>query len=67
MAQAVAHLTLDFSSGHDLPVCGIEAHTGLCADSVGPAWDSLPPLSLSLCPSLAVVCAHSLSNERSKL
>ena len=32
---------LDFSSGHDLIVCEIEPHTGLCADSTEPAWDSL--------------------------
>ena len=40
VAQSVGCLTLDFSSGHDLKVCGIEPHVGLCADSVEPAWDS---------------------------
>ena len=46
MAQSVEHLTLDFSSGHDLMVCEFEPNIGLGADSVEPAWDSL-----SLCPS----------------
>ena len=41
------HLTLDFGSGHDLSVLGIEPSVGLCADSAEPAWDSLSPL----CPS----------------
>ena len=43
VAQSVECLTPDFSSGHDLTVRGIECHVGLCADSVEPAWDSLPP------------------------
>ena len=33
---------LGFSSGHDLMVHDIEPHVGLCADSVDPAWDSVP-------------------------
>ena len=49
VAQSVEHLTLDFSSGHDLMVCGFEPHVQLCTDSVEPAWNSL---SLSLCPYL---------------
>ena len=50
MAQSVKRLTLDFGSGHDLMVRGIEPRVGLCADSVEPAWDflSLSLLSLSL-------------------
>ena len=28
--QLVKHLTLDFSSGHDLTVRGLEPHMGLC-------------------------------------
>ena len=44
--------TLDFSSGHDLTVGGIDLCIGLCADSVESAWDwdslshclSAPPL-----------------------
>ena len=38
MAQSVKHLSLNFGSGHDLTVRGIEPHVGLCAE---PAWDSL--------------------------
>ena len=53
VAQLVEGPTLDFGSDHDLTVCEIEPHFGLCADSVEPAWDSrsLPQprlLSLSL-------------------
>ena len=55
MVQLVKHPTLDFSSGHDLSVCEIKPHVGLCADLTEPAWDSLSPslsapflLSLSL-------------------
>ena len=48
MAQLVKRLTLDFGSGHNLMVCGIEPHTALCTDRVKPAWNSLSP-SLSLC------------------
>ena len=48
-AQSVKHLTIGFSSGHDLTVLEFKPHIGLCADSVEPAWDSLSPLSL--CPS----------------
>ena len=45
LGGSVKRQTLDFGSGHDLTVCEIEPHIGLCADSVEPAWDSL-----SLCP-----------------
>ena len=41
MAQSVKHLTLDFSSGHDLMVPEIEP----CSEE--PAWDPLSP-SVSL-------------------
>ena len=40
MAQLVKRLTLGFGTGHALMVC-------LCVDSAEPAWDPLPPLSLS--------------------
>ena len=53
VAQLAKHLTLDFGSGHDLMVREFKPQTGLCADSVEPAWDSLSP-SLSL-------LTHSLS------
>ena len=47
MAQLVKRPTLGFSSGHDLTVHEFEPRTGLCADSVEPAWDSLSlPLHL---------------------
>ena len=50
MAQSVKRLTPGFGSGHDLTVCEFEPGVELCADSVGPAWDSLssPHLFLSL-------------------
>ena len=31
---------LDFGSGHDLTVYGIEPHVGLHADSLEPVWDA---------------------------
>ena len=46
VAQLVKHSTLDSGSGHDLTVCGLEPHVGLCADSTEPASDP-PFLSLS--------------------
>ena len=64
MAQSVKHLTLDLGSGHDLMVCGIKPHVGLCTDGSEPvAILSLPlslfapswlPLSLSLSLSLSL-------------
>ena len=53
VVQLVKPLALAFSSGHDLMVCEMEPHLGLCADSMEPAWDSLP-LSLPL-PGLCVL------------
>ena len=50
MAQSLMHLTLDFSSGHDLMARGMEPCIGLCADSVGPAEDPLSPPSLGPSP-----------------
>ena len=47
MAQVVETLTLDFNSGHDLTVLGLEPHVGLHAVDTEPAWDSLSP-SLSV-------------------
>ena len=43
MAQSVKRLTRDFGSGHDLAVPEIKMHSGLCADSEEPGWDSLSP------------------------
>ena len=60
MAQSVEHPTLDFGSGHDLTVHGIEPHIKLCTGSMEPTWDSLspslfaPPLTLSLSLSLSL-------------
>ena len=47
MARLVKHLTLAFGSGHDLMAREFEPRIRFCADSMEPAWDSLP-LSLSL-------------------
>ena len=55
LARSVKHLTLDFSSGHDLMVCGIEPHIRFCADSAKPAWD------FSLCVPPLLTCIHTLS------
>ena len=52
-AQSLKHLTLDFGSGHDLTVRGMDPRVGLCADGTQPAWDSLSP-SLSAPPLLAL-------------
>ena len=57
--QSGNHLTLNFSSGHDLMGHGIELHIRLCADSAKPAWDSLSP-------SLPLLCNYSLSLSLSK-
>ena len=62
VAQSVEHLTLDLGSGHDLTICGIEPHVGLCADSMEPTWDSVSP-SLSAPPLLVL----SLSKKKKNL
>ena len=59
VAQLVKGPTLDFGSGHDLTVCEIEPHVGLCSVSTEPVWDSLSPSLLP--PQLVHVCALSLS------
>ena len=43
LGHSVEGLTLDFGSGHDLAVRGIEPRVGLLTDSVEPMWDSLSP------------------------
>ena len=48
-AQSVERWILGLGSGHDLTVGGIEPHVGLHADSVEPAWDSLPPSPSAAC------------------
>ena len=47
--QSVKYLTLDFGSGHDLTVRESELRSGLGADGMEPAWDSVSP-SLSAPP-----------------
>ena len=54
VAQWVKHPTLHFGPGHDLTVCESETRVWLRADSVEPAWDSLPL-------SLLLPCSYSLS------
>ena len=55
MAKLVKCPTLDFGSGHDLVVLGMEPHVGFCADNAKPAWDSLSPSpSLSTPPLLSL-------------
>ena len=66
MAQSVKRLTLDFGSGRDLRVNGIEPHVGLCAGSMEPAWDSLAP-SVFAPPLLTRVLALSLFLKTNKL
>ena len=51
----------DFSSGHDLAVCGFEPRVGLCADTSEPGGCFKFCLPLSLCPSHAHVLSLSLS------
>ena len=62
VAQVVEYLTLDFGSGHDLTVCGIEPCVRLCADGSEPAWDFLfLSLSLRVCVCVCVSVSLSLS------
>ena len=64
VVQWVKQPTFGFSLGlgHDLIVCEVEVHMGLCADSAEPAWDSpFLPLSLSLPPCLSLSLSLSLS------
>ena len=57
MAQSIKHPTLDFNAGHDLIVHEFEPHTGLYADSLELAWDSLSP-TISVLPLLSL--SHAL-------
>ena len=47
MVQSIRHLNLDFVSGHDLIVCGVELRVGLHTGRAEVTWDLLS-LSLSL-------------------
>ena len=51
--QSFGHLTLGFSSGHDLTVCEFKPCIRLPADGPEPVWDSLSP-SLSAPPLLCL-------------
>ena len=62
MGQSVKQQTLDFGSGHDLTVRGIEPGMGLCADSTV----LLEILSLPLAVPLRLSCLHVLSLSLSK-
>ena len=65
MAQSVKGPTLDFGSGRDLTVYEFEPCTGLCTDSVEPAWDSLSS-SLSAPPLLALFLSLKINKDRLK-
>ena len=49
VAQSVKRPTLDFGSGRDLVAHEFEPRIRLGTDSVGPAWDSLPPSPSASC------------------
>ena len=53
----------DFSSGHDLTVCGFEPRVGLCADSSEPGACFGFCVSLSLCSSPTHALSLSLKNK----
>ena len=61
-ALSVEPQSVDFGSGHDLLVYGIEPRIGLCADSAESAWDSL-----SLFLSVPLLLMLSLSRYINKL
>ena len=63
MAQWLVCPTPDFSSGHDLRVCGVKAMLGsvLTAQSLAPALDSVSP---SLSAPHQPMCAHALSQKQ---
>ena len=62
-AQSVKHPTLDFGSGHDLRVNGIDPCVRLCTDSMEPAWDSLSLLSLYPTPAHTYFLSLSISQK----
>ena len=66
-AQSVKQPTLDFGSGHDLAVRGIESCIRLRADNMEPAWDSLSPISsLSAPPLLACALSFKINVKNKK-
>ena len=64
-------LSVDFGLGHDLVVCGLESHVGLCADSSEPgaSFGFCVSVSLSVPPLLILGRALSLSkiNKHKKI
>ena len=60
MVQSIKHPTLEFGSGHNLRVCGLEPHVELCSDSLEPVWESLSLLSLPLFHA----CKYTLSQNK---
>ena len=66
VAQSVEHLTLDFGSGHDLTVHGIQPHSGPHAGHGDCLGFSLSHLSAPSLLSLVRVCALSLPLSVSK-
>ena len=60
VAQLVKCPTLDFGSGHDLTVCGIEPYVCLHTDDARSTSDSL-----SLCPPLLMV-SHKINEHLEK-
>ena len=60
----LSRLSVDFRSGHDLTICGVKPHVGLCTDSSEPeacfgfcasSPPPLPLLALSLSLSLSKI------------
>ena len=63
LAQSVKRLALDFGSGHDLPVRGLEPRVGLWADSPEPA----ACFGFCVSPSVYPSPTHALSLSLSKI
>ena len=64
MAQSIERPTLDFSSGHDLRVCGVKHYIGFHTISAELAWDSLSlPLPCS-CSTLSLSLSLTKTNKQ---
>ena len=61
VAQSAKRPTLNFGSGHDLTVHRFKPRIGLWAESMEPAWDSLP---LCAHPMFVRACVLSLSQNK---
>ena len=67
VVESVEHLTPDFSSGHDLVLCGFEPRIRLCSDRVELAWDSLSlPLFLPLSPAHMKTLPKTMRQNKTK-